>query len=188
MGETITERRASTAVTFANLADLIPGKVGSTTGVGILEHIRDVVDANLIRAYGSMSVQGASSAEGTTDGTPRKLTAWTNDDLELNMTADKTTGNDITADVAGTFLVSCGVSFSGTGNKTFVVEIYKNGSATGFAADRKLGAGGDVGRVAIVGIVALAATDTLELYQWSGDGGSSLTVTEAVMAAFRIAP
>ncbi len=146
--------------------------------------VADWIDAKA--AYGSMSVQSGSAAEATTDATPRKIAAWTNDDLEQNMTADKTTGNDITADVSGTFSVNCGVSFSGTGNKNYMIEIYKNGSATGFSAERKLGAGGDVGRVAIPGIVALAATDTLELYQWSTDGGSTMTVTEAVMAAVRI--
>ncbi len=47
MAETITERRSGTPITFANLADLIPGGVGGTLGVGILQHLRDVIQANL---------------------------------------------------------------------------------------------------------------------------------------------
>lgn len=47
MAETIVARRTSTPVTFANLADLIPGVVGGTSGVGILQHLRDTIQVNL---------------------------------------------------------------------------------------------------------------------------------------------
>lgn len=149
-----------------------------------MDGVSDWADAEA--AYGVMSVQGASTAESTTDGTPRKVAAWTTDGLEQNMTVDKTTGNDITANVAGTYDVEASISFSGSASKTYMIEIYKNGSATGFAAKRKLGAGGDVGDVSLSGIVALAATDRLQLYQWTTDSGGVITIAEAQLIAVRI--
>ncbi len=149
-----------------------------------MDGVSDWADAEA--AYGVMSVQAASTPEGTTDGTPRKIAAWTNDGLVQNMVSDKTTGNDITASVAGTFDVSASASFTGQASKTYELEIYKNGSATGFACKRKLGSGGDVGVVGMTGVVALAATDTLELYQWTTDAGSAITIEEAQLKAVRI--
>ncbi len=158
-----------------------PGKVTLTALLALFE-------ANWIRASGVMSAQATSSAEATTDGTPRKITAWNTDGLETNMTVDSTTGNDITADVAGEFHIMTKISFSGTASKTFQVEIYVNGSATGFASDRKLGAGGDVGSAMACGLVDLSATDRIQVYHSSSDGGSAFTVTEAQLVAYRTGP
>ncbi len=54
MSETITARRTSTPVTFAALADLIPGVVGGTEGVGVLTSLRDLIQANLTTAVASV--------------------------------------------------------------------------------------------------------------------------------------
>ncbi len=185
-------KRSTYATITPLLTDLLsatddPGGVPLTRNV-VISALMTLFDANFTRAAAIMSVQAGSSAEGTTDATPRKIAAWNTDGLENNMTVDSTTGNDITADIAGTFVVMVSCSFSGTGNKTYQIEIYKNGSATGFAADRKLGSGGDVGAITIHGLIALAATDTVELYHSSSDGGTAFTVTEAQMAINRAAP
>ncbi len=174
------------------LTDIIYGvddpAAAKTPGKVTLTALLALFDANFTRAAAIMSVQAGSSAEATTDATPRKIAAWNTDGLENNMTVDSTTGNDITADIAGTYVVMISASFSGSASKTFQIEIYKNGSATGFAADRKLGSGGDVGAITIHGLLALSATDTVELYHSTSDGGSVFTVTEAQMTINRAAP
>ncbi len=185
-------KRSTYATITPILTDLLsatddPGGTPLTRNV-VISALMTLFDANFTRAAAIMSVQAGSSAEGTTDATPRKIAAWNTDGLENNMTVDSTTGNDITAGIAGTYVVMISCSFLGTGNKEYQIEIYKNGSATGFAADRKLGSGGDVGAVTIHGLLALSATDTVELYHSSSDGGSLFTVKEAQLTAIRVGP
>jgi hypothetical protein len=168
------------AVTNQDGGDLIlrGGQKASGGGVNGFTLVNDGV-------YCVMSVQGGSTAEITTDGTPRKVAAWNTDGICNGMTSDHTTGNDITADVAGTFLVNVQVSFTGSNAHTFDLELYDSGVATGFALQRKMSAGGDVGSGSIIGIVTLSATDTLELYHSTSDG-NAFTAIEAQMTAHRI--
>lgn len=185
-------KRSTYATITPVLSDLLsatddPGGVPLTRNV-VISALLTLIEANLTRASAVMSVQGGSAGESTVDATPRKIAAWNTDGLQNNMTVDSTTGNDITADVAGEFMLKLSLSFSGTAAKTIMVEIYKNGSATGFAADRKLGSGGDVGSVSVHGLVDLAATDTLEVYQSTSDGASAMTVTEAQFVVVRTGP
>lgn len=142
--------------------------------------------AAVVEAHGVMSVQANASAEATTDATPRKVTAFDTDGLESNMTVDSTTGNDITADVAGTYFVFAQTSFGGTASKTYHITIYKNGATTGFEGHRKLGTGGDVGSASVSGIVALAATDTISIYHHTSDGGTAFTLDDGQLVAVRL--
>ena len=48
MAETILARRTSNPIVFANAADLIPGIVAGTAGVGIASDLRDYIQANLV--------------------------------------------------------------------------------------------------------------------------------------------
>jgi hypothetical protein len=134
--------------------------------------------------YGAMSAQSNVTAEPTVDTTPRKVVAWNTDGLANGMTVDHTT-DDITCDVAGTYFVSAGLSFSGTNSATYFVEIYVDGAATGYTLERKMGTGGDIGRAALVGIVTCDATDDIALFQWT-PGGSVMTITEAALTAHRL--
>ncbi|MCP5087916.1 MAG: hypothetical protein GY952_14075 [Rhodobacteraceae bacterium] len=135
--------------------------------------------------YGVLCVQAGSTGEATVDATPRKIAAWNTDGVEAGVTVDHTS-DDMTIDVAGTYLVTLAASFSGSGNDDYQLEIYKNAGATGFAVDRKLGTGGDVGSCSIMGIVNFAATDTVSVYQSSSSGGTAMTVTEAQLGIVRI--
>jgi hypothetical protein len=153
---------------------------GKITIQGVLDLISSA------EGYGIMSVQAGVTGEATVDATPRKIAAWNTDGLSQNMTVDSTTGNDITADIAGKYLVTLSLSFSGSANKTFRAEIYKNGGASGFASSRKLGGGGDEGTVDAFAILALAIGDTVSVFQSSTDGGSAMTVTEGQLLAHRI--
>ncbi len=142
--------------------------------------------AILRRAWAVMSVQGGSSAEATTDATPRKIAAWNTDGISKGMVVDSTTGNDITAVVGGVFEIEAALSFTGTASKRLDLEIYVGGNATGFAAGRMLDAAGALGPVSIVGDVRLIAGDTVEVYHSTPDGGSAMTVVEAQLTVNRI--
>ena len=133
-----------------------------------------------------MSVQGGVTAETTTDATPRKVAAWNTDGIANGMTIDSTTGNDITCDIAGTYQVNVSCSFSGSAAKIFEFELYVSGAASGFAVQRTIGAGGEVGAASLSGIVTVSAAATLELYHRSTNGGTAFTATEAQMTAHRI--
>jgi hypothetical protein len=167
---------ASTNQDGGNLI-LQAGQKASGGGTNGLTLVNDTV-------YGIMSVQANVTGEATVDGTPRKVAAWNTDGLSNGMTADSTTGDDLTCDTAGTYIVTFNASFSGTNSSVVTLEIYKNGSATGFALTRTLNAAGAVGAAGINGIVNCAATDTIEVYQSST--GSALTVEEGQMSAYRI--
>lgn len=142
--------------------------------------------AAMIHAYSIISVQAGVVSEPTTDVTLRVIQGFITDGLSSNMTPDATTGNDITADVAGTFVVFAQVSFSGSSTKTFHIEIFKTGSPTGFEGHRKLGTGGDVGSCSAFGLITLAIDDTIDLRHYSSDGGTLFTVDDAQLIAVRI--
>jgi hypothetical protein len=137
--------------------------------------------------YAIMSVQAGSVGESTVDGTPRKIAAWNTNGLANDAVPDQA-GDDITAATDGIYHVDLCVSFSGTASKTYQLEIYRNGLSTGFAFDRKLGTGGDVGSGSCHAILILDATDTVEVYQSSSDGGTAMTVTEAQLSITRVGP
>ena len=188
VAETLAERLISTEIASLLITDSFPALANSTAGMAKFDVLRDLIDSNLNRATAVMSVQVGSTAESTVDATPRKIAAWNVDGVAVNMTVDSTTDNDITADVGGTFIIMISVSFSGSSSKSYQLEIFKNGVATGFSADRKLGSGGDVGSISIHGVLTLVATDTVELYQSSTDGGSAMTITEGQMVISRGGP
>lgn len=143
--------------------------------------------ASQVGYYGVMSCQIGVTGESVVDATPRKVAAWNVDGVANGTTVDSTTGNDITIVTPGVYKVDVSISFTGTSSKTYQLEIYKNGLTTGFAVDRKLGTSGDVGSASIHGIMACVATDTIEVYQSTSDGGSALTVTEAQLTVARVA-
>ncbi len=190
VAETLAERLVSNEIESLVLTDSFPTLAGGVAGMARLDVLRDLIDTNVKRAYGVMSVQAGSSGEATVDGTPRKIAAWNTDGVELNVTVDSTTGNDITIDAGanGVYHVMAKVSFTGSAAKTFQLEIFKNGAATGFAVDRKMGSGGDVGSAMVCALVTLVATDTIEVYQSSSDGASAMTVTEAQLIIHRYGP
>lgn len=142
--------------------------------------------AAMIHAFSIISVQGGIVAEPTTDATLRKITAFITDGLSENMTPDATTANDITADVAGTYVIFSQVSFLGTDSKEYHIELFKNGTGTGFEGHRKLGTGGDIDSASCFGIVSLAIDDTIDVRHYSSDGGVLFTVDDAQLIAVRI--
>ena len=86
--------------------------------------------------------------------------------------------------------VSLSASFSGTPSIEWCGGVYKNNGATrltNLQICRKLGAGGDVGSVAVTGIVDLAANDTLEVWLEQSSGvDKDITVVNACLTATQI--
>ena len=134
---------------------------------------------------GTLYVTGNTTGESTVDATPRLIAALDTSGPAEGLTVD-TAGSQITIDEAGDYLVIGSISFSGTLSKIFNVAIYKNTSTTGYALERKLGTGGDVGSAMVSGIVTCAALDDISLYQSSTDGGTAFTATDAQLSVVRL--
>jgi len=135
--------------------------------------------------YGTISTEGASTAEATTDATPRKIAKFTAEKDNGVATAAHATDGITVADT-GDYYITAFVSFSGTVNKTFHVEVYKGATGTGIALTRKLGTGGDVGSASCGGVVALTASDVVSLYHASTDGGSAFTMVDGQLNVLRL--
>jgi hypothetical protein len=168
-----TRNPGTSPVTDNVLAEILATYIGTKLGGGA-------------PAYGGLYVQGASTAQTGLSGTPAKLTPFDTDALSANMTSAHAS-DDITADVDGVYEVDISISFAGSNNSTFHIELYLNGSPTGFSGHRKISTGGDVGSFGFHGRLALVATDVLSLYASSADGGTSITVQDAQFMASRIA-
>ena len=132
---------------------------------------------------GTLYCEDNSTAETTVDATPRKIAALASKGVESGLSVD-TANNQITAAVAGDYLVIASCSFSGTLSSTCVIEIYVNTTGSNLKLERKLGTGGDVGSAPVSGIVTLAAGDDVSLYQSSD--GSAMTISNAQLSLIRL--
>jgi hypothetical protein len=138
-----------------------------------------------------MTTQANSTAEGTTDATPRLVAAWNTDGIASGCDVDHST-DVIEVAGSGVYSVLVGMSFSGSLSKTYQLEVYvyddsgASWGASGCAADRKLGTGGDVGSAAFGCLLALDANDQIGVYHSSSDGGTSFTATEAQLVVMQV--
>jgi len=136
--------------------------------------------------YGGLYVEDNSTAETTTDATPRKIGAFTTVMPSSSSCTPSATTNDITVTDAGDYVIEGTLSFSGTLSKTFEVEIYKDTTASGIKLQRKLGTGGDVGSASVKGIVTLTAGQAVSLYHSSTDGGTAFTLVNGSLTVNKI--
>jgi len=136
-------------------------------------------------AFGGIGVVDNATAETTTDATPRQVMAFDIDGESNRMTNSAASGT-ITAIKAGTYDIQGHISFFGSLSKTFRLSVYKNTSPTGVPAERKLGTSGDIGATAFCAAVVLAAGDTISVWHWSTDGGTSFTAQHLSLSARRI--
>ena len=134
---------------------------------------------------GTLYCEDNATAESTVDATPRQIANLGAKGVEEGLTVD-TANSKITAAAAGDYLISAGVSFSGTISKTFVVEIYIDTTGTNLKLERKLGTGGDVGSAHVSGIITLAVGEDVSLYQSTTDGGSAFTIQNGQLSVVRL--
>ena len=144
-----------------------------------------LVDALANKAYGGIYVEDGSTAEASTDATPRRLVKFVSD-MPANNTTLAATSGTITCPYAGTYLVSATLSYNGTANKTFVIEVYKDTTATNIKVTSDSHASGEGESTAVSGLVTLTAGQALSLYHSSTDGGIAFTLTNAQFTAVRL--
>ena len=146
-------------------------------------------------AFACISVEGNATetvvSSSSTDFTNKvQVTVFdTNAAAANNATADHTNDHiTIGTGADGTYKIEAAVSFSGGLNDTYSLGIFKNNGATqlGARTTRKLGAGGDVGHCNVVALVALAATDTVELWVQNEAATNNLTIEDASLMVTKV--
>lgn len=135
--------------------------------------------------FGGIGGVDNSTAEPTTDATPRKIEAFDVDGESNRMTPDASSGV-ITVVEAGTYDVQGHISFNATLSKTFKVRAYRNTTAIGVPLERKMGTGGDVGSASFCATSVFGVGDTISAWHWSSDGGTSFTARQMSLSAKRV--
>lgn len=172
------------AETQRTLAALIALFADNTTGDISPQDLRDFLVSSQ-GGYGSIYVNGGSTAQTGITGTPAKMTGFATNGISSGTTPDH--GNDlVTVDVSGDYLINASVSFVGSSSDVFQVEIYNNTTGTGYAFNRFISAGGDTGAAACSALITCAANDEVSLYISSSTGGTSFTPQEASLIVTRV--
>jgi len=188
---------AVTAVKQETIAqDVIVGRV--STGAGSREQLTPTQARTLLNVedgatntpgpvYGGMYVTGGSgSTTITTGGTFYQVDQFTTASPASGVTVDPTTDNDLTIDSgnSGDFRIDFDATFTGNSGSLVQFKVYKNGAATTLIG--KLTAGSGVHQISFGGILALAATDVIEVFVTSTNDSDSVTITEADLSIHRL--
>ena len=172
------------ADTQRTLAALLVLLADNVTGDISPQDMRDLL-VSVLGGYGSIFVHGGSTAQTGIKSTPVKLTGFYTNGISSGTTPDHTT-DDITISVAGDYLVSGALSFIGSSNSTFDIDIYINSTTTNYGFERKLGTGTDVGSGPLQGLITCAANDKISVFVSSPDGGTSITPTQGALIATKV--
>lgn len=135
--------------------------------------------------FGGLYVNGGTTAESTTDATPRLLRHWDGTMPAHRMEPTITADTIVTLD-AGYYLVGANVSYEGTTNKTFAIEIYLDSTGTAIAGQDTEPGVSAKSNVSCAGIVQVQKGASIGLYHWSTDGGTSFTMNESQLFAVKI--
>lgn len=122
--------------------------------------------------YGEISMYSNETADSIASGAYVQLTRFDTEG-ESNLTEADATENHIKILKAGKYKITMTSSFSGTGSVTWDGGVFKNNGTvqlTNLQINRKLGASGDVGAVAIGGIADLSVNDTIEVWFKQSEG------------------
>jgi hypothetical protein len=165
------------AALLALLADNITGDISP-------QDIRDFL-VSVSGGYGSIFVHGGVTAQTGITSTPVKMSGFATNGISSGTVPDNTT-DDITISVAGDYLVSGSISFTGSSNSTFDIDIYINSTTTNYGFERKLGTGTDVGSGPLAGLITCAENDKIDIFVSSPDGGTSITPTQASLIVTRV--
>lgn len=169
-------------VDYTALLALVPL---NTTGDISPQDLRSVIET-LTGSYGGLRVDVAAASQ-TIGTTYTKITAW--DDLLPNdgtVVVGNLTDDDIDVLLAGDYLLTCSLSFSGTGNSEVEASIFVNGSTVGKIWHRKIGSGGDVGSASGEIIISLPATCVVELRLLMDGVSDDVTVVAGNLTVTRL--
>jgi hypothetical protein len=169
------------------------GTVLSATGTSdvLYVHLKDPLDSSdVVGTYGEIYVNGnASTTSLPSQNTWVQFVHFDTNGVAVGTTPDHT-NDHITISTTGTYKVELSVSFSGTGNQTYEIQVFKNNGATGMGnihIERRLGSGGDIGASQCGGLVDLTAADTLEVWaQCTTTTGTTVTLRDATLNVVRI--
>lgn len=166
-------------------AELLASLADNSTGDISAQDLRDFL-VTIMGGYASLKTVDGTTAQGSINATPAKVTTWDTNGAANGLIPDHTT-DDITVDVSGVYFVECDISFSGSGNSTFQVHLRVDGVEADEGFHRKIGSGGDTGSAGFHGIVSLTAAEVLTVYIESQDGGTTITPSDAQFSAHQIA-
>ena len=137
------------------------------------------------RAYGSVTVNDASTAQSLSATTWTKLTAFTADGLTKN-TTNAHASDKVTVTNAGIYLVNLTANFT-TGAATDAgLAVYWNGSATVAKSNRTTSTTSDVASVAVNGLINATAGTDFEVYAYLGSA-TTITIKDMVLTVVRVA-
>jgi hypothetical protein len=173
---------AQTARPFAELETLFAD--GVSKAITALR-LRDFLESAL-GCYGSMYVEGGSTAEGLTI-TPQKLTGWTSAGVQRNVLAD--VGNDrLIINATGIYMVSLGMSFETIAAlDTYEVdarinEVKAPGLSSGFGPIPP----GTIVPASFGRPLELVQNDYLEIWGWSTGGVGDIKIQHAQLSVDRV--
>ena len=151
----------------------------STTIQGIHDALADYAEIN------ANSTGTAQTTINSSDYT--KIDQFDNEGISSSSTPSSA-NDQITVGTTGVYVISVGISFNGTGSETYTIAMYRDGVVdVDTLIIRKLGTGGDVGRVASTHIESLTAGEVLDLRVKSLAGsGDSFQVESANFSIIRI--
>ena len=162
-------------------AELTTAFADNTTGLITPEDLRDFLDSQ--RVYGSIVIQGGSTAQTFTSGVPEVMTEWTADGISNGVTPAFAT-DKITIDNTGIYAVNFFCSFAGNNPIINEFELRVDDVATGIQFNRKT-TSSDVGSGSFNGIISLTAAEVLTVW-FTGNGASNFTANEAALVVHRI--
>ena len=139
--------------------------------------IGHIVGVSRVPAYGGLSVTGNSTAETTTDATPRKIGAFDTADPNSRVTVSAA-ADTLTVVDSGDYLVIMNMTIGGSANSDYLVELYIDGDSSGVLSEVTHVAVASVITMGFSRTVSLTAGEVLSLFHWSSDGGTSFTVRE----------
>jgi len=93
----------------------------------------------------------------------------------------------ITVNEHGTYWIFCQVSFSGTANTEYDLDVFINGAENeALHAYRKIGTGNDIGSASLGGLVHLDAGDYAELWVGASGDGKDFTLKHGQLIVSKI--
>lgn len=146
---------------------------------------RKITWANIVqKAYGEVSVNGASAAQSLSASTWTKLTAFTAEGQYKNTTVSHS-NDKITVTNAGVYLVNLMVSFTTGAATDATLAVYYNGSVTAAKTNRTTAASTDIAGVAASAIISATAATDFELYA-NLDDATTITIKDATLTVVRV--